>query len=217
MKKIILLFLLTFTSLNVLVSQSESDDNLVSTFSKYFGEKKEVQKTNDKTIAFPKNSNKKTSEVVLETPKETSVLSNFYTSTIDGIIAIGKTFIGIPYRWGGTNEYGFDCSGFVKYIFNWFGYNLPRTSREMAKCGQYVPKSDLQRGDLIFFTGRNSRSGRVGHIGIVVDVEDNKINMMHSSSSKGVHIEDLNKNSYFKRRYITARRIKIDEKTYKVH
>lgn len=174
-------------------ADKECDNSLITTFSKYFTKKEEPKKEPAKTT------------------KVSSIASNLYFSTIDNVIAVGKTFLGIPYRWGGTTENGFDCSGFIRHIFDWFGVRLPRTSREMANYGSYVSKSELQKGDLIFFTGRNMRSGVVGHIGIVVEVTSEAIKMMHSSSSQGVHIEDLNKSTYFSQRYITARRLPLEQ------
>jgi cell wall-associated NlpC family hydrolase len=177
----------------------ECENTLVSTFSKYFSKTTEPKKEIVKPIST--------------TDKLSGYASTFYNSTIDNIISVGKMFLGIPYRWGGTSENGFDCSGFIKYIFEWFGIQLPRTSREMASYGSYVSKNELQKGDLIFFSGRNMNSGVIGHIGIVVEVTNEAIKMMHSSSSQGVHIEDLNQSVYFSKRYMTARRLPIQEST----
>lgn len=174
--------------------KKECEENLVTTFSKYFQKAKPTQET-----------------AKAETKTIRSYATNFYNGTVDNVISVGKTFLGIPYRWGGTSENGFDCSGFIKHIFDWFGIKLPRTSREMASYGDFVSKEELQKGDLIFFSGRNMRSGVIGHIGIVVEVTSEAIKMMHSSSSQGVHIEDLNQSDYFKKRYITARRLPIDD------
>jgi cell wall-associated NlpC family hydrolase len=174
--------------------KKECEENLVTTFSKYFQKAKPSQEA-----------------AKIETKTIKSYATNFYNGTVDNVISVGKTFLGIPYRWGGTSENGFDCSGFIKHIFDWFGIKLPRTSREMANYGNFVSKEELQKGDLIFFSGRNMRGGVIGHIGIVVEVTSEAIKMMHSSSSQGVHIEDLNQSEYFKKRYITARRLPIDE------
>lgn len=81
----------------------------------------------------------------------------------------------------------------------------------MANYGSYVRRNELQKGDLIFFSGRNLKRGVIGHIGIVVEVTSEAVKMMHSSSSKGVHIEDLNKSEYFSRRYMTARRLPLSD------
>ena len=171
----------------------ECENSLVTTFSKYFAKNEEPKKEVTKTVSF------------------SAIASNFYSNSIDNVISVGKTFLGIPYRWGGTTENGFDCSGFIRHIFDWFGVSLPRTSREMANYGSYVRRNELQKGDLIFFSGRNLKRGVIGHIGIVVEVTSEAVKMMHSSSSKGVHIEDLNKSEYFSRRYMTARRLPLSD------
>lgn len=204
MTKTLVLGLITFLSVS-LHSQSslyynpneqvdkDCDNSLITTFSKYFAKKEEPKKETSKSSSF------------------TAMASDFYSNTVDNVISVGKTFLGIPYRWGGTTENGFDCSGFIRHIFDWFGIRLPRTSREMAHVGSYVSRSELQKGDLIFFSGRNMNNGVIGHIGIVVEVTNEAVKMMHSSSSKGVHIEELDKSEYFSKRYMTARRLPLNE------
>ncbi|AGX43948.1 XkdQ/YqbQ family protein [Clostridium saccharobutylicum] len=71
-------------------------------------------------------------------------------SDVNAIVEYAKTFIGTPYVWGGTTPDGFDCSGFVQYVFNHFGYNLPRTTYEQIDCGSSVSQDELQPGDLVF-------------------------------------------------------------------
>jgi cell wall-associated NlpC family hydrolase len=204
MIKILVIGLFTMISLTVSSQSSlyynpseqvdqECENSLVTTFSKYFAKNEESKKEVTKTVSF------------------SAIASNFYSNSIDNVISVGKTFLGIPYRWGGTTENGFDCSGFIRHIFDWFGVSLPRTSREMANYGSYVRRNELQKGDLIFFSGRNLKRGVIGHIGIVVEVTSEAVKMMHSSSSKGVHIEDLNKSEYFSRRYMTARRLPLSD------
>jgi len=199
-KNVVFLFLFAFCATVVSAQNNTNnpncDENLVTTFTAFF-------KTQD------------TTKKVRKEPSRTALFTDYakkvYNSTIDNVISVGKTFLGIPYHWGGTNERGFDCSGFIKYIFSWFDLNLPRTSREISKFGTNVNRDELQKGDLVFFTGRNMYRGIIGHIGIIVEVSNETVKMMHSSSSKGVHIEDLNKSEYFNKRYITARRLTLEE------
>ncbi|MFD1130649.1 C40 family peptidase [Paenibacillus sp. PDC88] len=114
--------------------------------------------------------------------------------------------VGTPYKWGGTTAAsGFDCSGFILYIFDKFNQNLPRTSAAQAKTGTAVAKSNLRTGDLVFF---NTSGKGISHAGIYIG--DGQF--AHSSSSKGVRVSKLSE-TYYKQRYVTARRT-IDDKSF---
>ena len=79
------------------------------------------------------------------------------------LLEIAKTYIGTPYLYGGTTPSGFDCSGFVQYVYNKMGISLPRTSYDQATVGTQVSYSELQPGDIVCF-GYNS----INHVGIYV-------------------------------------------------
>jgi cell wall-associated NlpC family hydrolase len=120
----------------------------------------------------------------------------------DRIIQVGKQFMGVPYSYGGSTPGGFDCSGFVRYTYKKAtGKTLPRSSSQMFTRGKSVSKSELQKGDLVFFRTSKSHNG-VSHTGIYIG--DNKF--IHSSSSKGVSIASLN-DSYWKPKFISGKRI----------
>lgn len=135
-----------------------------------------------------------------------------FTSTATGTFASQaklehevKEVVGTPYRYGGTTTAGFDCSGFILYVFNKFNLDLPRTSDSQAKQGTPIAKEDLNLGDLVFF---NTNGRGISHAGIYVG--DNQF--AHSSSSKGVKISNLSE-SYYQNRYVTARRV-VNEQSY---
>jgi len=133
-------------------------------------------------------------------------LTTVADTVVENIISFSKQYLGTPYRYSGTTSSGFDCSGFVGHLFKSKGVELPRNSSAMAKVGESVDKSNLQPGDLVFFKGRGRRSG-VGHVGMVVQANDSSVLMVHSSTSRGVVVEDITKSAYFKKRFIKAKRV----------
>ncbi len=123
----------------------------------------------------------------------------------DSIINYGSKFLRTPYRYGGISPKGFDCSGFTSYVFKEFGYQLNRSSRDQAKQFPEVKRKDLQKGDLVFFTGRRI-NGVVGHVGIVSEnLGNGEFQFLHASVSKGVIFSKSNE-PYYASRYLKAGR-----------
>ncbi|MFC5604137.1 C40 family peptidase [Sporosarcina koreensis] len=116
------------------------------------------------------------------------------------ISATATSLKGIKYVYGGTSKAGFDCSGYVQFVFKQHGVNLSRTASGMYTSGEKVAKSDLAVGDLVFF---NTRGKGVSHVGIYIG--DGKF--AHASSSKGVKVDKLNDPHYWGKRYVGAKRI----------
>ena len=133
-------------------------------------------------------------------------ITNVADTVVENLLSFSKQYLGTPYRYSGSSTSGFDCSGFVGHIFKNKGYELPRSSSAMAKVGESVEKGELKPGDLVFFKGRGRRSG-VGHVGMVVQANDSSLLMVHSSTSRGVVVEDITKSAYFNKRFIKAKRI----------
>lgn len=121
------------------------------------------------------------------------------SATAAAVIATAKKYIGVPYLWGGTTPSGFDCSGFVQYVFKAHGISLPRVSRDQYTAGYAVSRSNLKPGDLVFF---NTGGSGVSHLGIYLGNNQ----FIHASTSKGVVIAQLN-SSYWSGRYVGARRV----------
>jgi cell wall-associated NlpC family hydrolase len=116
-----------------------------------------------------------------------------------GIVATAMSLRGVPYRNGGSDPAGFDCSGFVTYVFGQHGLAVPRTVAGQYHAGTDVG-SDLQAGDLVFF---DTGGGGVSHVGIAIGGDE----FVHAPSSTGeVRVEHLNAN-YWSRRYRGARRL----------
>ena len=124
----------------------------------------------------------------------------------DAIISYAKTFLGVPYRYGGSTPSGFDCSGFINYIFGNFGFSLVRTSFGLADLGETIALSNIQPGDLMFFKGSNVNSSVVGHVAMVVEVAPNTLKFIHSANG-GVIIENFVTSKYYIQRYIKTKRL----------
>ena len=115
------------------------------------------------------------------------------------IIASSMDYLGVPYVFGGTSPYGFDCSGYVQYVFANAGISLPRTADVQFEVGTPVSTTELIPGDLVFFS---TYTYGASHVGIYVGDG----NFIHASSSNGVTISSLGQ-AYYSSRYIGARRI----------
>lgn len=127
-----------------------------------------------------------------------------HNKTIDGILTEAETYLGTPYRYGGTTRNGIDCSAFVLSVFGAAaGLSLPRVAASQAQEGESVERGDLQKGDLIFF----SHGRRISHVGIVESVsEEGEIRFIHAATSKGVMISSLN-DSYWGPKFRFAKRM----------
>ncbi|MCO5259260.1 MAG: C40 family peptidase [Crocinitomicaceae bacterium] len=126
---------------------------------------------------------------------------------IDKILAFAKSLVGTPYKYSGMTPSGFDCSGFVNYVVNHFGFSIPRPSYLIAEQGETIKLSDVKPGDLLFFKGSNLNSPKVGHVAMVVSRNEDEINIIHSSNGKGVAIENIIKSRYYIPRFIKAKRM----------
>ena len=125
---------------------------------------------------------------------------------VDKVIATAKTYMGTPYKYGGTTRSGMDCSGLLLNSFKAIDMTLPRTSEAQSKIGKEVKKKEIQPGDLLFFaTGK--RKNEITHVGLVVDVRrKDMIKFIHASTSLGVVETNLNTEYYIKR-FKRARRV----------
>ncbi|OPH52139.1 hypothetical protein BC351_32915 [Paenibacillus ferrarius] len=119
------------------------------------------------------------------------------------LILSSQKYLGTPYLFGA--KYGqtktMDCSSFTKTVFAEYGITLPRVSRDQAKEGTFVSKSNLQAGDLVFFTTVDSGKN-IGHVGIYVG----NGNMIHTYGEGGVKFTSINK-EWWANHYVTARRV----------
>jgi len=139
-------------------------------------------------------------------PKVDSTKRNPPNDKAEALINYAKTFLGVPYRYGGTTPSGFDCSGFINYVFRNFGFSLVRTSYGLAELGQTVSLSEIQPGDLMFFKGSNANSSSVGHVALVIEVANGDIRFIHSAGN-AVKIDSFRKSRYYIQRYVKTKRL----------
>lgn len=125
----------------------------------------------------------------------------------DELVNFAQTLIGTPYVYASTNpKVGFDCSGFITYVFNHFDISVPRSSIDFTGVGKEVPVADAKRGDIILFTGTNPQEKFVGHMGIVVSNTDT-LRFIHSTSGKAMSVTITPLNSYYMGRFVKTIRV----------
>jgi len=113
------------------------------------------------------------------------------------------SLVGCPYVYGGNSPKGFDCSGFVKYVANYFGYTVARTASDQMENGTSVSWDELQAGDLVFFKKSGSGAKRASHVGIYIGNGQ----FVHASTSRvGVIVSGLNE-AYYTSGFVGARRL----------
>jgi cell wall-associated NlpC family hydrolase len=124
------------------------------------------------------------------------------------VVDFAKTLIGVPYKYASTDpKSGFDCSGFITYVFTHFNIIVPRSSIDFTSVGIEISADNAKAGDLILFTGTDSTEKFVGHMGLIVSNQNKQLEFIHSTSGKkyGVTITPLN--DYYKSRYVKTIRI----------
>ena len=141
-----------------------------------------------------------------ENKKETPFFESNYSpdDLVLRLIETASEKIGTRYRAGGTSTDGFDCSGLVYSTFSSFDIKLPRSSFDQSFFGTRIENKEVKKGDLIFF--KTNGKGRINHVGLVVEVLDDQIKFIHSSTSSGVIISST-KESYYERNFVQVNRV----------
>lgn len=139
-------------------------------------------------------------------PPHTNIISQSnVTHSVDRseLLAFAESLLGSPYKYASSNpKKGFDCSGFVSYVFKNFNIAVPRSSGEFKSIGTDLNPEEFKPGDvLVFYSFRNKT--RIGHVGIVYEAKGMQSTFIHSSSGKkkGVIISELGSDMYTKRFY----------------
>ncbi len=105
-------------------------------------------------------------------------------SSRDDLISFARQYMGTPYVYAKSDpKEGFDCSGFINYVYRHYGFEVPRSSIDFRNFGREVPLAEARRGDLLLFTGAQD-TDRIGHIGIVIKAAGPESEFIHASSGK---------------------------------
>ncbi len=169
----------------------------------------EKKKKNTNTVATSKSVTAETKSVkkaVVDNQNESDIIIDDENTSylVRQLINSASENLGVGYRGGGTTSDGFDCSGLIYSTFKKFDITLPRSSHEMATVGTKIDLKSAQKGDLIFFINRGQR--RINHVGMVVEVTDEEVKFIHSSTQSGVIISST-KEPYYNRTFVQLNRI----------
>ena len=160
--------------------------------------------TSRKSVTYRKSERKSTR--IKANPE-----SREYAKMRDEVVLQAIQHIGRDYRYGGKKpSTGFDCSGFVSYVFNKAGLKVHGASHQQARLGSEKPRSELEAGDLIFF----GKGKKVSHVAIVVKNKGGDLEVIHSTSSSGVRIDEISRSSYWNKRYLFSRDVIFEEHRY---
>lgn len=148
------------------------------------------------------DSGNSANSTVAETNTNTTNDSSGSTTTTEvagtrgEIVESAKSHLGTPYVWAGSSPEGFDCSGFTSFIMKEYGSSLPRRAADQYNSSKKIKQKHVKPGDLVFF---NNGSG-ISHVGIVISNQGEPLKMIHSSSSKGIIITNIDKSEYWTKR-----------------
>ena len=136
--------------------------------------------------------------------KENEKPEEYISKESSSLVNYAKSYLGIPYLYGGTTKKGFDCSGFTREVFLNYGYTIPRTAKDQSIFTRKVKVKNIKSGDLLFF-GKNDKN--ISHVGIAIKNKSEELKMIHSSSSNGIIISKVMSNTYWAPKFRFAGRV----------
>ncbi|MFT3910197.1 MAG: C40 family peptidase [Ferruginibacter sp.] len=160
-----------------------------------------------KTTTRPTNDAEIKSKVVIKNKVPSRVIDTRNVPA-DELVTFAESLQGVPYKYGSSDaKKGFDCSGFINYVFNHYKISVPRSSADFTNAGKEVSIKECRRGDIILFTGSDAGSGVVGHMGIITKNSDKHITFIHAASGGGKGVVISGMSDYFITRFVKVIRI----------
>ena len=138
------------------------------------------RESNSSSTSYPTNSPSKTYS------------KTYNLRTINEVVSLARSYTGVPYRSGGTDGNGMDCSGLLFCVYSQIGFKIPRISWQQAEVGHEISIDDLHAGDWVFFVTNKGGTASINHAGLVTEKRsDKEVIFIHSSSSKGIKEDNL--------------------------
>ncbi|MEP6260344.1 MAG: C40 family peptidase [Gillisia sp.] len=139
--------------------------------------------------------------------RETTFTSKSTNNTLrDSIVEYGIELLGTPYVTAGSGKEGFDCSGFVNFVYHHFNINVPRSSAAFENFGKEIPIAEVEKGDLLLFLSPTRNA--IGHIGIITNAKGPESDFIHASSGRQMKVIITNlSNEGYTRRFVKAIRV----------
>ncbi|MEO7530365.1 MAG: C40 family peptidase [Sediminibacterium sp.] len=145
------------------------------------------------------------------TEQLSSVDTGIHTGNVDPaeLVSFSQTLLGVPYVWASTDpQVGFDCSGFITYVFSHFNISVPRSSIDFMNVGRTVPVDKAKPGDFILFTGTNPLETDIGHMGLVIANDGEAgLQFIHATSGKAMAVTITKLNEQYMKRFIRISRV----------
>lgn len=117
---------------------------------------------------------------------------NYNSKTINEIVLLARSYTGVPYRLGGTDGNGMDCSGLLYCVYGQYGFKIPRISWQQSEIGKEISVDELRAGDWVFFVTNKGGTSSINHAGMVTEFKNDKeVLFIHASSSKGIKEDNL--------------------------
>ena len=159
--------------------------------------------------ASKKRKHHSIAELVLPEPVVSSLYPVADLISPDSVLQFAHTLLGTPYREASSSpQYGFDCSGFVSFVFKNFNLNIPRSSTEFYNAGERVSLEDAKPGDVILFKGTKTHHPHsIGHMGIICCNDNGDIKFIHSTSGKEYCVTVSDFTDTYKRRFVQIIRL----------
>ncbi|MFQ3577278.1 MAG: C40 family peptidase [Cytophagales bacterium] len=157
-------------------------------------------KKSSKTIT--QNQNNKSNNPKTQNQQKTNENTESSGQQVDKILTFAKAQIGVPYKFGGTDRNGYDCSGLTSQSYNSAGLKIPRTAGDQANQGKTVSINNLSKGDLVFFSNKKG-GNNITHVGVVSQVSASSVKFIHASTSRGV-VENELLTGYYRDLFVKA-------------